>query len=377
LRLGITGQLWNAIGYSQAEVFGGLLIQAARWGGVYAVGFLIVAVSSSLALAAVGRKPKQVMIAALVIVVTCVVTIGSANSDSNSPSGIPPDLYVVALQPNVPMTMVKTVEEINALRDRHLSMSVQALQSLPKDNIHRLVVWPESPMNFTYASDKTFQELVAKFTREYHTSLIFNSLEPAPNEGSYNSALLINEEGRLIAQYDKIRLLAFGEYVPLPRWLGGSLLSGLVGDFTPGSKYTLMPAGGHRAGVFICIESAYPSIARRLTQEGADVLINISNDGYLGPTAVMRQHLANAVFRAVENGRTLLRVTNTGLTAKIDAFGKIEDVTTPFQADVRVWQVQPALISSTFYTRHGDLFVELCAVITLIVFLMRFTRLSR
>ena len=69
--------------------------------------------------------------------------------------------------------------------------------------------------------------------------------------------------------------------------------------------------GAHRAGVFICIESAYPSIARKLTSAGADVLINISNDGYLGPTAVTRQHLANAVFRAVENGRPLLSVTNT------------------------------------------------------------------
>ena len=377
LRLGMTGQLWNAIGYSQAEVFGGLLIQAARWGGVYAVGFLIVAVSSSLALAAVGRKPKQVMIAALVIVVTCVVTIGSANSDSNSPSGIPPDLYVVALQPNVPMTMVKTVEEINALRDRHLSMSVQALQSLPKDNIHRLVVWPESPMNFTYASDRTFQELVAKFTREYHTSLIFNSLEPAPNEGSYNSALLINEEGRLIAQYDKIRLLAFGEYVPLPRWLGGSLLSGLVGDFTPGSKYTLMPAGGHRAGVFICIESAYPSIARRLTQEGADVLINISNDGYLGPTAVMRQHLANAIFRAVENGRPLLRVTNSGLSAEIRADGFVQEVTTGFEPAVRSWKVNGVLSNKTFYTRNGDLFVELCTGLTVLLFVISVIRKKR
>src|SRR5215467_11776967 len=120
-------------------------------------------------------------------------------------------------------------------------------------------------MNFTYATDRSFQEFVANFTRENHTSLLFNSLEPAPNDGDYNSALLINEEGRLIAQYDKIRLLAFGEYVPLPNWLGGSLISGLVGDFTPGTKYTLMPAGQHRAGVFICIESAYPWLARRLT----------------------------------------------------------------------------------------------------------------
>ena len=123
-----------------------------------------------------------------------------------------------------------------------------------------------------------------------------------------------------MAQYDKIRLLPFGEYVPLPQWLpGAGLIRGIVGDFTPGANYRLMPVGNVRAGVFICIESAYPSIARQFTSEGADVLINISNDGYLGPTAVMRQHLANAVFRAVENDRPLLRVTNTGITHSLRA----------------------------------------------------------
>src|SRR5215467_7739527 len=173
-------------------------------------------------------------------------------------------------------------------------------------------------MNFTYATDRSFQEFVANFTRENHTSLLFNSLEPAPNDGSYNSALLVNEEGRLISQYDKIRLMPFGEYVPLPQWLpGASSVRGIVGDFAPGSKYTLMPLGDLRAGVFICIEAAHPGIARTFTNEGADVLINISNDGYLGPTPVMRQHMANAIFRAVENQRTVLRITNSGISAMI------------------------------------------------------------
>src|SRR6185436_11760045 len=114
---------------------------------------------------------------------------------------------------------------------------------------------------------------------------------------------------------------------------------GIVGDFTPGANYGLMPVGNMRAGVFICIESAYPSIARQFTSEGADVLINISNDGYLGPTAVMRQHLANAVFRAVENDRPLLRVTNTGITAYITTNGEVKDATEGFQTEVRTWSI--------------------------------------
>jgi apolipoprotein N-acyltransferase len=224
-------------------------------------------------------------------------------------------------------------------------------------------------MNFTYSSDRTFQELVANFTRQNRTSLLLNSLEPAPADGAYNSALLINEQGHLISQYDKIRLMPFGEYVPLPQWLpGASLITGIVGEFTPGDKYTLMPFADRRAGVFICIEAAYPWIARRMTSDGAGVLINISNDGYLGPTAVMRQHLENAIFRAVENGRPVLRVTNSGLSALIEENGTIRDLTGPFQTDVRVWTNYPESSRDTFYTRHGDLFVHICALITILVF---------
>src|SRR5262245_64345361 len=129
-----------------------------------------------------------------------------------------------------------------------------------------------------------------------------------------------------------------------------------------------MPFGEHRrAGVFICIESAYPWIARRLTSEGATVLINISNYGYLGPTAVMRQHLANTIFRAVENGRPLLRVTNTGISAAIAPSGLLKDKTNGFQPEARTWEVHPNGTTDTFYTKHGDLFVELCTLITIVV----------
>jgi apolipoprotein N-acyltransferase len=373
-RLGVTGQLWNAVGYSQAEFFHGLLIQSARWGGVYAVGFLIVALNAAITIAFIKRTLISIGTLCLVTIACGALIFLAAVKGPKGPSVLTPSLHVIAIQPYVPMDIVKTPEETKELLERHLMMSIQALNELPHDNLPRLVVWPESPMNFTYANDSRFQELVTKFTRENHTSLIFNSLEPAPNDGDYNSALLINQEGRLIAQYDKIRLLAFGEYVPVPWWLGGSLISGLVGNFTPGTKYTLMPVGEHRAGVFICIESAYPWLARRLTLEGADVLINISNDGYLGPTAVMRQHLANAIFRAVENGRPLLRVTNTGLSASIGHDGDVEDITTGYVPAVRSWNVYAPRVSKTFYTQYGDVFVELCSAITILIFIPMFFR---
>lgn len=366
-RLEVTGQLWNAIGYSQAEVASGLMIQSARWGGVYLVGALIISVNAGLAFLILNRSRRGLIGFTTLSACVAVVIFASAGSffrdDSNAGY-----LNVVAVQPNVPMSLMKSDEELRQLFKRHLTMSVDALHSLPTDGLPRLVIWPESPMNFTYASDTEFRAAVKKFVTENHTSLLFNSLEPAPNDGAYNSAVLINEEGRRIAQYDKIRLMPFGEYVPLPRWLpGASLITGLVGDFAAGKEYVLMPLTGGNAGVFICIESAYPNIARQFANEGADVLINISNDGYLGPTAVMRQHLANSVFRAVENARPLLSVTNSGLTAFIRPDGRVNDQTSGFDLAVRTWQVSKAAESKTFYTRHGDLFVKVAAVSTLLI----------
>jgi apolipoprotein N-acyltransferase len=374
VRLGVTGQLWNALGYSQA--YHSSLIQAATWGGVYAVSFLIVSINAIVALL-ITRRTRWTIAASLLIAVAVVMVISASRY-------MPPSLKrfsygtgvkVVAVQPNVPMKAIKSVEETQELLQRHLSLSTSGLKNLGDDTGPRLVIWPESPMNFTYGSDAAFRELVANFTRQNRTSLLINSLEPAPADGAYNSALLVNEQGRLISQYDKIRLMPFGEYVPLPHWLpGASLITGIVGEFTPGERYTLMPFADRRAGVFICIEAAYPWIARRMTSDGADVLINISNDGYLGPTAVMRQHLANAIFRAVENGRPVLRVTNSGLSALIKENGMVSDLTGPFQTDVRVWTNYPSERRDTFYTRHGDLFVQICTIITVVLFIVIVSR---
>jgi apolipoprotein N-acyltransferase len=287
-----------------------------------------------------------------------------------TPSDIPkPDTVIVAVQPNVPMDPQESIAETAALIERHYSLSEQGLsQTQEYAGLPRVVIWPESPMPFRYAGDYSFRELIANFAAKNHTSVLFNSQEPAPGGGTYNSAALVNEEGLLVAQYDKIRLLPFGEYVPLPRWLPGvSWIPTMVGDFTPGAQYTLMPFGETRAGVFICFESAFPYIARHFTEEGADVLVNISNDGYLGETPVMRQHLANTVFRAVENNRPVVRVTNTGITAFITARGQVLDATPGFTPNVRVWPVSRASSGKTFYTRYGDVFVWLCALASLIV----------
>jgi apolipoprotein N-acyltransferase len=362
----ITGEMWNAIGYSQA--FHPMLIQMARWGGVYAVGFLILMANAAIAFALIRRrilKAAASIVILILITLALVTTYIKATIEPEFSSD--PQNLIVAVQPNVPMDGSDNPTAMPELLDRHIELSLRGLREGRNEyTAASLVIWPESPMNFTYTADPQLQKILADFAIANHTSVLFNSLEAAPNGGSYNSAIMVNEQGRKVAQYDKIRLMPFGEYVPLPRWLpGASSVRAIVGEFTPGSSYTLMPLGDLRAGVFICFEAAHPSIARTFTNEGAEMLINISNDGYLGPTPVMRQHLANAIFRAVENDRPLRRVTNTGISANIDSVGRISDVTSGFAPTVRTWSGTRERDKTTFYTRHGDVFVYACLMIAL------------
>lgn len=387
-RLSATGQLWNALGYSQA--YHPSLIQPARWGGVYAVSFLLVAANAAAAFLLLRRSARAALTSLLAA--AAIAFIFKLTPTASAPAAEPQrtGTLVVAVQPNVPISFERTPAETAALISRHISLSAGALRewdeqwdakerattaagissvhALAQRSAPRVVVWPESPMNFSYADDAEFRAFVGDFARQRHASVLFNSLEPAPAGGAYNSAVMVDERGRLVAQYDKIRLLPFGEYVPLPRWLGGGLLGGLVGQFTPGAKYPLMPFGDARVGVFICFESAFPEIARTFTREGADALVNISNDGYLGRTPVLRQHLANAVFRAVENGRAVLRVTNTGISALITPEGEVRQATDSFAPAVRTWTVWRTPGKQTFYTRHGELFVVLCAAFSVLFF---------
>ena len=400
-RLGVTGQLWNAVGYSQA--FHPPLIQAASWGGVYAVGFLITTLNAALAYALISRTLRALMLTALPVAFVSAALYASVtiNFIDSALKSQPAAAVVIGVQPNVIPDFSRTLEENEALVNRHLTMSADALREWERArptqllrasdqsdeaneaasngtmnevaiaNLPHVVVWPESPMNFTYARDAQFRETVGEFARTERTAVLFNALEPAPAGGAYNSAVMVDDAGRLVAQYDKIRLLPFGEYVPLPRWLPGtSLVTAIVGEFTPGADYPLMPVGEARAGVFICIESAYPSITRRFTQEGADVLINISNDGYLGRTPVLRQHLANTIFRAVETRRPVLRVTNTGISAHVSPRGEVGGATDSFEPAVRTWLVSRSDGEQTFYTRYGDLFVMLCAAVSVLALLL-------
>ena len=377
LRLLITGNAWNALGYSQA--LGGAasaFIKPATLGGVFLISFLTIIPTTGICLMIfIRRKKFAFTIALLVIFIPIFISIfdySEAESDlSKNASAV-----VIALQPNVPMSGL-TMEKYQKLRQRHVEMTENALvevNSKPElQNLPKIVVFPESPMNFAYAEDSEFREFLQNFTSRNKISLIFNASEPdLEGDGYHNSAVMVNERGEKIVQYDKIRLVPFGEFVP--EWLpGNNLLPTVVGRTKPGKDFRLMPFGSRvRAGVMICYESAFGDISNSFVRNGADALIEITNDGYGGNTPILRQHLANAVFRAVETNRPVLRVTNVGITAYINERGEISGASQTYETATRIWTVAKSDGKETFYVRNGDLFAWMCTILTAILLVLTF-----
>ncbi len=388
-RYWITGNNWNAMAYSQAFAneswFGITALQSSFLGGVSLSSAYVVAVNGVL-LGIVrrilvrlefreqeaGDLGLRTVSAGLIFVVLVFPTIVGVWSlaqfgEPTSKSEPPKVASVVALQPNVPMSGL-SLEKWRELRRRHVQLAESTFEklesNLPTD--HRLpntVVLPESPMNFMYGDDPETQEFINGFARKNNVSVLFNSAEPNHADGKYfNSAVMVGPDGKKTAQYDKIYLLPFGEAVPFPF---DFMVPAFVGSFSYGSEYDLLPLGEAKAGVMICFESHFGQLSREYVRNGADVIIEMTNDGYLGPTPVLRQHLANAVFRAVETNRPVLRVTNVGITAYINERGEVLDPAESYVEDTRIWTVAKSDGSQTFYVKYGDWFAWLCSIVTL------------
>ena len=156
--------------------------------------------------------------------------------------------------------------------------------------------------------------------QQTHAYFLFGTVAETPEGAPLNSAVLLRPDGTLVDRYDKINLVPFGEYVP--KFFGFvNRITQEISDFVPGNRIVVFPMGTHRLGVFICYESVFPDEVRQFVKGGANLLVNISNDGYFGHSAAREQHLEIARMRAVENSRWLIRSTNDGITAVIDPGG--------------------------------------------------------
>jgi apolipoprotein N-acyltransferase len=409
----ITSVPWDQLGYSQVD--NTLVNQFAPWTGVYGISFLLVAVNALICGAVIldRRSGRRLWgIAGALLLMGCGAGVLVA------PPRPPATASAVLIQPNLDVSAEShwggpgewdrhmaefarlAGEPCNSGVPNDRSSSLGWKSGVPNDRSSSLgrktyiagipqtgasngeivcpplpthpdlVAWPESPAPFE-EDDPRFQRSMVSLVRQMQAPLVVGNIgEDFSAEDQtwryYNSALVIGADGTRVGRYDKIHLVPFGEYIPFQHLLTfARKLTGRVSSFTRGDQRKVFRLNGHRYGIFICYESVFADEVREFAELGAEVLVNISDDGWYGDTSAPWQHLNMVRMRAIENRRWILRDTNTGVTAVIDPYGQVRQSIPRHQIDAL-----PAEYGFrddvTFYTAHGDVFGWLCAILSLL-----------
>jgi apolipoprotein N-acyltransferase len=219
----------------------------------------------------------------------------------------------------------------------------------------KVVIWPETAMPF-YLQDRTpFREAIQILAQDSKTSIILGSpaykvTDMKTNQYVlFNRAWLMNDAGHTTQSYDKEHLVPFGEYMPLKEWVPFEKLVQAAGDFKPGEGNKPLYLDGVALGMLICYEAIFPELAQKQVEQGASALLNISNDAWFGDTSAPKQHLNLSIMRAVEQGRWLVRGTNTGISAFVDPVGRIVAIGTQFQAESLSAKIAPLKGKTIFH----------------------------
>ncbi len=319
-RTRVTGFPWNLLGIAQVDNLA--LCRISTVTGVYGISLEIVLVN--VAVAAAFLVPKQKRGALLIAAIAAAAVLQAGRLVEAPPA--PSDRAALLVQENIPVSADWTPPYFQLTVSQLSNLTVKAVNDAgTKVN---LVVWPESPAPF-FTNDSRFRNQVSDIARATKSWIVIGSIgsdAPTPNAEApvYNSAALISPNGDWAARYDKVHLVPFGEYLPFPSlfsFAGG--LTKEVGAFGRGPSRRPLDAGGEKLGVFICYESVFPDEVRQFANAGAQVFVNISNDGWYGDSGAWAQHLNQTRMRAIENERWILSTADTGATASIDPFGRI------------------------------------------------------
>ena len=370
-RTRITAFPWELLGYAQTSNVA--LTRIATLTGVYGLSFEIMLVNTAFAAGFLVHKSRR---RSLLFAALAAGLVLQAGQWLKTGSVALPDRAALLVQPNIPIEAEWTSNyfQTTVADLQKLSLSQQQPQGPHFDPI----VWPESPSPF-FSNDVRFRDPVSALARQGGSWIVAGEIgvaSPAETRTSrsliYNSAALVSPQGDWMSRYDKMHLVPFGEYLPFPQIFGfAGGLTKEVGEFQHGSTRRILEAGDMRLGTFICYESIFPDEIRRFARDGAQVLVNISNDGWYGDSGAWKQHIQQTRMRAIENNRWLLSATNTGLTAAIDPLGRI---VAEAPRKERTVLVAPYRLQSdtTFYTRYGDWFALLCAIISVAALATRY-----
>ncbi len=364
---------WNLLGYPSAANLG--LVQLATITGIYGLSFLAAGFNALLVWTGASNMltPRaRITYAAAATAILLIAALGG-------PRLVPQPQahhFARAVQLNFPEVESYSADWFQA-HAADLDEIVR-ISLAPSAETPDLLAWPEAPVPFSY-QDAQFAKIASTMAIRFGHPFLAGAVEwkppidssdSAPHGGllPYNSALLFDAQGRRVFVYDKVHLVPFGEYEPFPlihRLV--ARVSGQVGGFHKGNQYVVgqLP-GGNTFGVFICYEAIFPGEVRRFAANGAQLLINISNDGWFGRSAAAEQHLRMARVRAVENRRWLVRATNNGFTVSVDPYGRVFE---PIPPDIRTAADLPYdfRTDETIYTHFGDWFAWLCVLVSVIL----------
>ncbi len=349
---GPLGFAWLALGNAGIDM--GVPLRLAPITGVYGLSFVFMMMATALALALLRRPRLELLWLLLLPFLAFLPPMPAAERGRDA---------ALLLQPNISEDAQWTQESVYRAEQDLAQLTLQGVQ-VQGSHPPSIAVWPEVPAPFYYDDDPRFHNLMDDLARQARVSLLIGVVGHTAAGQPLNSAQLIGPSGLPISRYDKVNLVPFGEFVPWPFGLLANKVSTEVGDFAPGRRVVVSPVDGHKIGAFICYESVFPNFVRRFAAQGAEVLFNLSNDGWFGRSAAREQHLRIVRMRAAENRRWILRSTNDGITAAIDSAGRLRG-TLPLYTQATSYTGFNYISDKTLYTRFGDWFAVLCATIAL------------
>ncbi len=369
---------WSLLGYPAAG--NPALVQLTTVTGIYGLSFLVAGGNALLLWADFSKTPAERkkrggIVASAVVALVAVLLIG--------PRFVPKaEAHHLArvVQPNFPEILQYAGDWYAEHKADLAELEQLSVRPSPDGRQPDLLIWPEAPAPFSF-QDPHFGPVITRIAEEFHHPIVVGVIEWKPEQlkingqmragvAPYNSAAAVNELGQRTFSYDKMHLVPFGEYEPFP--LIHQVVNSVseeVGGFRKGLERSVGKfSNGDTFSVFICYEAIYAGEVRLFVYRGAQLLINISNDGWFGTSDAAEQHLRMVRVRAVENRRWIVRDTNSGITASIDPYGNVERV---LKRDARGSADLPYdfRTDQTIYTRFGDWFAWMCVGVSAILFL--------
>ncbi len=371
-----SGWSWNSLGSAlHAQL---VMIQIAEFTGVAGLSFLV-AFTNVILLATVRRFILETQVRPmrphfdLTLTMAGIIGVMAFGVHSLHVRRETRPLNVALVQPNIPREEKFTVEFATKTFELFTRLSRPAVEGNARAD---LLVWPESSMPGPVLNDELSHKFVMDFSAAARTDLVLGTID-LDETRAYNAAILVSDGGARLQVYRKIHLVPFGEYVPGRHTI--PLLARIVGDQVPddfafGTEYTVFKLTNDKARVapLICFEDTIGDLTRQFVLGGANLLVNVTNDGWFQRSAGAQQHVANAVFRCVETRLPMVRATNTGVTCFINEFGNItqtllDENRSQFTEGTLTGQV--AIVKNpelTFYVVHGELFAHACLGITIL-----------